>query len=134
MLFESDQLTRRLHSLFDEVKRYFLLEKRYLGLQLVDALTELIAAIALWAVVILIGSCALLFGGIALSVWLGSLLDSMLAGFLIVTVAQLLLGVLVYSQRKKWIVEPTARFLFRIFLGKLSDTPDAGRQLQEEQP
>ncbi len=134
MLFESEQLTSRLHQLFNEVKRYFLLEKRYLSLHLVEALTELIAAIALWAVVILIGSCALLFGGIALSVWLGHLLDSTLAGFLIVTAAQLLLVVLVYTQRKKWIVEPTARFLFKLFLDDRTDVADTDRQSLKEQP
>lgn len=132
MFFENDQLTARLRSILDEGKRYFYLEKRYLGLQLVEALTTLLAAIALWAIIILIGACALLFGGIALSVWLGSLLGSTLLGFLIVAVAQVLLVALVYTQRKKWLVEPTARFLIKIFLQEV--TSQADDKAKEELP
>ncbi len=121
-LFHNTELTAQIIRLFHEAKRFLLLEKRLVGLQAVEVLTRVLAAVALWAIIILLGTTALLFGGIAFAVWMGQVVGSYLLGFVIVAAVQLLLIALVYANRRRWLLEPTARFLVGVMLTGAAET------------
>lgn len=53
-----------------------------------------------------IGLISLLFVSIALAVWLGDLMNSIPAGFLIVAIIYAVVAGILYSNRKKWIFIP----------------------------
>ncbi len=115
MTFSNEQTNERMTQLFEEGRRYFALQKDYLSLQSVETLTRLFTAIALTAIIILIGFLVVLFGSFALAYWLGDILDSAVLGFAIIAGVLFLCALLVYTNRNAWIIQPTTRFLVSLF-------------------
>ena len=111
MLFFSEQNTNQMHQLLEDGKNYLELQKRYIGLQSAETLTKLLSAVAVWAIVILVGTLVLLFASVALAFWLGSLTGSIAVGFSIIAALLLLLIIIIYANRKRWITEPASKFL-----------------------
>ena len=113
-MFFSEQNTDQMHQLLEEGKEYLSLQKRYWGLQTAEMLTKLLTAIAVWAIIILGGTIVLLFTSFALAFWIGKLLDSSIAGFAIMAGVTALLIVIVYANRKTWIMAAIARFVVNL--------------------
>ena len=111
MLFFSEQNTNQMHQLLEDGKDYLELQKRYIGLQSAETLTKLLSAIAVWAIVILVGALVLLFACVALAFWLGSITGSIAIGFSVIAAVLLLLIIVIYANRKRWITEPASAFL-----------------------
>lgn len=97
--------------LIEQARQYFTLQKNYLSLHGVEILTRLFSAIALAAILILVGFLVILFGSFALAYWIGELLDSQILGFVIIAALLLLTAVLVWANRMAWIVMPTVHFM-----------------------
>ena len=115
MNIENEQTTARMSRLFEQVRRYFALQKDYLSLHGVEMLTRLFTAIALAVILILAGFLVILFGSFALAYWIGSLLDSTVLGFAIIAGALLLVALLIWANRSAWIVRPVTRFMIGLF-------------------
>ena len=113
MLF-SNQSTNQMHQLLKEGKEYLNLQKRYLGLQSAEMLTQLLSAILLWAVIILVGTLVLLFASFALAHWIGELTGSTVLGFGCMAIVLMAVIGLVYVRRKAWIVAPVAHFVVHL--------------------
>lgn len=120
MTFTNEQTTSRMSQLFEQARRYFALQKDYLSLNSVEILTRLFSAIALAAILILVGFLVILFGSFALAYWIGELLGSHILGFLIIAGVLLLGTLLVYTNRKAWIILPTTRFMVGLLASKLT--------------
>ena len=115
-MFENEQMTTRLTSLFSEAKRAFDIETRYLGVNTAQKLAQLLGGMALAAILILVGGIVMLFGSFALAYWLADITGSLLEGFAIMAASLALLCVIVYWQRRAWIQEPIIRFVANIFV------------------
>jgi hypothetical protein len=115
-MFENEQMTSRLTSLFGEAKRAFDIETRYLGINTAQKLARLIGGMALAAVLILVGGTVMLFGSFALAYWLADITGSIIEGFAIMAAALALACAIVYWQRRAWILEPIIRFVANIFV------------------
>ena len=74
------------------------------------ALSDLTSAI----IVALLGIFTLLFLSLALAWWLGGQLDNPFLGFLIVGAAYLLITILIYFNRVKWIRKPAINSVLKI--------------------
>ncbi len=120
MTFSNEQTNERMTQLFEEGRRYFALQKDYLSLQSVETLTRLFTAIALTAILILIGFLVVLFGSFSLAYWLGEVLDSAVLGFAIIAGILFLCALLVYANRNSWIIQPTTRFLVSLLAANSS--------------
>ena len=120
MMFANEKTTAQIGQLFDEAKRYWELQKQHLSLNSVEILTRLFSTLVLVLILILVGSLVLLFGSFALAYWLGELLDSMLLGFGIIACILLLLALMVYANRRSWIVRPTTQFMVSLLASSLA--------------
>lgn len=114
-MFFTDKYTDSFRQLFAEAKRYIGLQKRYLALETAEKLTILLSAVAIAVVCVILGSIFLLFASFALAYWIGQLINSLALGFLIIAIAILLMLVLFYNKRKKWIILPLAEFMASLF-------------------
>lgn len=119
-MFANEKTTAQIGQLFDEAKRYWELQKQHLSLNSVEILTRLFSTLVLVLILILVGSLVLLFGSFALAYWLGELLDSMLLGFGIIACILLLLALMVYANRRSWIVRPTTQFMVSLLASSLA--------------
>lgn len=119
MNIENEQTTARVSRLFEQIRRYFALQKEYLSLNGVEMLTRLFTAIVLAVILILVGFLVILFGCFALAYWIGTLLDSTVLGFAIIAGVMLLVALLVWANRMSWIVQPTTRFMIGLFATKV---------------
>lgn len=119
MSIENEQTTARVSRLFEQIRRYFTLQKEYLSLNGVEMLTRLFTAIVLAVILILAGFLVILFGCFALAYWIGTLLDSTVLGFAIIAGVMLLVALLVWANRMSWIVQPTTRFMIGLFATKV---------------
>ncbi len=120
MFFENAQTTEQITSLFNEARNYWQLQRKNISLETGEVLSKLLSAMTLWALIILVGALVLLFGSFAIAYLLGNLLGSQVWGFTIITAVLLLLMVLIYANRKAWIVVPIGKFIIGIFASQLS--------------
>ena len=132
MNIANEQTTARMSQLFEQVRRYFALQKDYLSLHGVEMLTRLFTAIALAAILILAGFLVILFGSFALAYWIGSLLDSTILGFAIIAGVMLLLALLVWAKRTAWIVLPATRFMINLFATEVVIPTLDGVKIEQE--
>ncbi|MCF0196922.1 MAG: phage holin family protein [Bacteroidaceae bacterium] len=116
MLNFSGKYTEECRLLIEELRRYFLLEKRLLALELTEKTASLIGSLLLVIIGILLGSIALLMLLFALACWISSLTGSMVTGFLVIAAAVVVLLALVFVNSRRWIVNPIIRMVANIFL------------------
>lgn len=108
--------TENIADLYQEVRRYLRLQKRYYQLETADRLTVLLSRLALYGVCILVGGAALMMCALALAFFLGTLIGSMPLGFLCVAaLIAILLGV-IYLERRRLIVQPIAKMMVELIL------------------
>lgn len=131
MFFENGQTTEQMSRLFTEAKQYWTLQKQHLSLQTTEVLTRLLSAIALWAIVILIGSLVLLFASFAIAFWLGGLLGNTVWGFVIIAAVLLVVTLLVYANRTAWIIVPVTRFMVSLFVSSLTSHTREGVAMEK---
>ena len=108
--------SRDLHAITQEVKHYLQLQKRYMALDAVEKVTRLLSAVAVAVVCLILGAMILFFTLYALAEWIGALLGSAAAGFLIVAIILLVMAMVFFSHRQQWGVQPLARLMAGLFL------------------
>lgn len=114
-MFLSDKYKDSFRELFAEAKSYMELQKRYAAVETAEKLTTVLSAIAIAAVCILILSIVLLFSSFALAYWIGALTGSMATGFISVTAINLLLLLIFFLNRRRWVILPIARLITTVF-------------------
>lgn len=105
-----------LQSLWAEIKNYLSLQKEYLLMDTAEKLTVLLSAVAIAVVCLTLGAMALFFLLFALAVWIGQIAGNEVLGFLIMGGLLLLLMVIAYAGRKKWIIQPLSRLVVDLFV------------------
>lgn len=111
----SETQNNNFHCLVANVKRLIGLELDYARLTAAEKTTVLLSSIAFYAVVVLLGTMLILF----ISIGVGHLLAETIAphfAYLFVAAFYLILFILAFIFRRKLFVDPTARFITRLFL------------------
>ena len=103
--------------LIETLKHYLGLQSEYVKLDVVDKVVHLITGAALAIVFCFLIIALALFMSFALAFWLSNFIGMGWA-FLIITIFQLIVFVLIFSKRKAWIEKPLVRFLADVFLEK----------------
>lgn len=115
----SNELIQKLAFSF---KRYLRYQEKYIKLDLTEKFSILLTVLILGGILFVIGLIALIFlaltAAAALKTWLGSFC----AAYAIVAVFFLLLCLIIYWTRKKWIVEPLTKFFSKLFLENNKDS------------
>ena len=102
--------------LWAELKKYLTLQIDYAKLTTVDKLVVLLSAIAMVAVMLILGACVLFYLSFAVVFMLSDAIGSTWGAYLIVSGIFLVLMLVVYALRQKLILDPVSRFLTRLFL------------------
>ena len=110
-MFSNDKNIEIIASLGNEVKRYIQLREKQIKLDATLILSQLLAAIALAAVIIILLGAVLLVLTFALSSLVASWVGSEALGYALIALAYALLASLIYFKRNAWIKEPIVRFV-----------------------
>lgn len=116
-MLSSDKNVENFAQLIETVKHYLGLQAEYVKLDVVDKVVHLITGAALAIVFCFLIIALALFMSFALAFWLSNFIGMGWA-FLIITIFQLIVFVLIFSKRKAWIEKPLVRFLAEVFLDK----------------
>ena len=103
------------HDLLESVKRLVTLQLDYARLTAAEKMTILLSTIAFYAIVVILGMVFLFFVSIGIGHWLSETVARDLA-YLYVAGFYLVLFILVFVFRKKLFVNPTARFISKLFV------------------
>lgn len=107
------------------VKRYLGLQRDFVMLTLAEKITVILAVVILALVIFALLLTATVFMVIGLSKWLGDVFGCAGLGYACGGVVYVLLAIVVYLNRIRWIVNPVARFIADELLGTASDDADA---------
>lgn len=118
------QYTENFQELLQELKHYLSLQKRYVSMDAADKLTEILSTATIVAICLMIGGMVLFFSTFALAHFIGQITHSPALGFLIIAVTLLVALVIVYINRKRWIVQPFAKFLVGLLVDKEEDNDE----------
>ena len=114
-MLSSDKNVETIAQLVEIVKHYLGLQKEYLKLDVIDKIVRLVTFTALAIIFFLIVVGVVLFCSFALAFWLANYTGTALA-FLVVGGIHLLLIIVIFIFRKKWIEKPLVRFLANLLL------------------
>ena len=92
-----------IQSLWTEAKNYLELQKEYLKLDTAEKLAVLLSAVATTAICLILGLVAFFFFVMAFAFWLAKI---------------------VLLARKRWIVQPVARFVAGLFISEETEAED----------
>ncbi len=105
---EKDEIKFNLDSFFGHIKDYAEERLNLVVLNLTDKVSKTVSGIGSVLVVTIFSIFALVFLSTALAWWIGQSLDSPALGFLIVGVFYVLLAIVLFANRDKWIYTPVA--------------------------
>lgn len=102
--------------LIEEIKKYVTLQVDYTKYTVIEKMVVLLSAMAMVSIMGALGLCILFYLSMALSSWLSEMFGYVWLAQLTVAVCYAVLLVVVYAKRGKWIADPIARFLTKLFL------------------
>lgn len=111
----TDKNTKGFQQLFEECKKYIELQKEYVKLELIEKLTIIFSTIILVMFIIVLGIVVLFYLSFALAYLLEPHVGGLTNSYLIISGIILLLIGLLYSFRKKLIVNPLLNFIANLF-------------------
>ncbi|HBB08338.1 MAG TPA: hypothetical protein DCZ73_11375 [Bacteroides sp.] len=115
-MFANDKSIETLGQLFEECKKYILLQKEYMRLELVEKLTVLSSTCIMVVIAIILGMMALFYLSFSVAYILAPHVGGLTVSFAIITAFLLLLLAVVYVFRKQLIVRPLVRFMANLFM------------------
>lgn len=110
--------TEQFRTLLRETRRYLLLQKRFVALDVADKLIAILSTIAIAVVCFVLGVMVLFFLTFALAYWIGQMAGSLALGFLAIALLHLILVFIFYHNRTRWIIMPLARMMSALFAGQ----------------
>lgn len=115
-MFANDKSIKTLGQLFEECKKYILLQKEYMRLELVEKLTILSATCIMVVIGIILSMIALFYLSFCIAYIMAPHVGGLTVSFAIITVFILLLLAIVYIFRKKLIIQPVVKFMANLFM------------------
>ena len=116
-MLSSDKNVETIAQLIEVLKHYLGLQTEYVKLDMIDKVVRLLTAFALAVVFFMMLIAVLLYLSFAIAFWLGTFTGTALA-FLIVGVIHIILFIVFFCMRKKWIEKPLVHFLASLLLSK----------------
>ena len=116
-MFSNDRNIETIGQLAEAVKHYIGLQHEYLKLDIIEKVVRLITVITLTLVFSLLVLLFLIYGSFALAYALAPSMGTAIA-FCIVAALYLLILILFFLFRKKWIERPVVRFLANLLMEK----------------
>lgn len=121
--FSTAMTENKYEELWVELKKYLTLQIDYAKLTSVEKLVVLLSAIALVAVMIILGACVLFYLSFAVVFMLSDAIGCTWGAYLIVSGVFVVMMLAVYAMRQKLILDPVARFLTKLFFNHKKTMP-----------
>ena len=115
-MFADDKNIDNLQQLFLEFKKYLQMQKEYTKLELTEKLSVLLSTLILVLLVVTVGMVSLFYASFMLAYILEPYVGGLMVSFGLIASFHLLLIVLLFIFKKKWIINPMVRFLAELFL------------------
>jgi len=112
---------KSIEGLFEDAKDYIDARVEYTRLYLVEKISKIFADLVTNAVVIICFILAFLFGTFTLALFLSDVLGSLTRGFGCVAIIYILLALIVYYTKEKYIEKAIINFTIRNYFNKLAD-------------
>ena len=120
-MFSNSKSIENIGRLFLEFKKYLELQKEFVKLDATEKTAVVFSAALIVAVILLLGSIALLFFAFAMAYYLGNVLESLSLGFCVIGAAVVIIALIFYSNRNRMVIQPIARFMANLILSKKED-------------
>lgn len=115
-MFSSNHNIKTLEDLVVEIKRYLELQKTYVTLDFVSKLIVLLSALILGVILILLGAVAFILVAFCAASFVGDLTGSQTIGYASIALLFILIAVVIFINREKWITARIVKFLGNLFL------------------
>lgn len=115
MLFDDPNIDS-VKQLIAETKSYLELQKEYVRLELTEKLTVLLSTLILVLLMVILGMVALFYFSFTFAYILAPRVGGLMVSFGIITLFLLITMAVIYLMRKQIIINPTLRFLAKVFL------------------
>jgi hypothetical protein len=119
---------KSIEDLFEDAKGYIDTRVEYTRLYLVEKISKIFADLVTNAAVIICFILAFLFGTFTLALFLSDVLGSYARGFGCVAVIYVLLALMVYYAKEKYIEKAIINFTIRNYFNKLADKDEEDEQ------
>ncbi len=127
-MFSVNKNVESIQKLLLEFKNYYLLQKKFIRLDTAEKLTVILSAIGIALIILVLVSLMCFFGTMALAFYLGNTLNNIPLGFIIVAGIIAFVLIIFYWNRKRFVVEPLARFIGHLFAAEQNNTENHGTE------
>lgn len=117
-MFSSQKKLHNIQDLFNEIKDYIELQKKFVQLDLVTKLTILCSALITTLIIGVLGIVVFSYLSLMFATYLASVLENEILAYFIIAFTFLLIALVVYVKRKQLITQPIANFIGKLFLNK----------------
>jgi hypothetical protein len=124
-----DNKEKSIEDIVDDAKGYLEARIEYTRLYLVEKVSKIFADLVTNTAVIVCFILAFLFGSVTLALFLSDVLGSFTRGFGCVSLIYILLAVIVYSTKDKYIEKAIINIAVRKYFDKLADKEDEDEKL-----
>lgn len=129
-MFSVNKNVESIQKLLLEFKNYYLLQKKFIRLDTAEKLTVILSAIGIALIILILVALICFFGTLALAFYLGNTLNNIPLGFIIVAGIIAFVLLIFYWNRKRFVVEPLARFIGQLFASEPNKTEVHGTESQ----
>lgn len=123
-MFSSDRNIETISQLIVEIKRYVELRAECLQIDFVSKMSQLLTAVVLFVVLFMLSALAVMFMSMTAAAALAPIVGGMAYSYAIIVVIYVMIGIVVFCHRKKWIEAPIAGFLADLFLNNADSSVD----------
>lgn len=120
---------KSIEDLYEDAKKYIDTRVEYTRLYLVEKVAKVFADVVTNATVVFCFVLAFLFGTVTLALFLSDLLGSHTRGFGCVALIYLLLAIIVYYTKDKYIEKAIINFTIRNYFNKLADKDEEDEKI-----
>jgi len=118
-----------IEDLYEDAKKYIDTRIEYTRLYLVEKISKVFADVVTNAAVILCFTLAFLFGTVTLALFLSDVLGSYARGFGCVSFIYVVLALIVYFTKEKYIEKAIINFTIRNYFNKLADKDEEDEKI-----
>lgn len=127
-MFSSDKNIDTISQLIVEIKRYVELRTEGLQIDFVTKMSRLFTAIILFAILFMLAALAVMFVSMTAAAALSSIIGSQAGAYALIVLAYVIIGVIVFINRRRWIEAPITHFIAALFLDNISQTPSSKKE------
>ena len=102
-----------LHKLTDNIREYLETRIDIVKIEAAESGASAVSSMLSWLIILLVGFLVVLMLTVGTAIGIGYMIENYAAGFFIVTAFYLLIGLLLYGYREKWLRKPFSNVIVK---------------------